>query len=112
MLLFALWYNNVATKLELLLEITWDEEKNEINKEKHGISFELARLVFDDPLSLSRQDRIVDGEERWQTIGLVGDVALILVAHTWQDDDGNEKIRIISARCASRQERKAYEQGT
>jgi len=65
----------------------WDEEKNKRNQRKHGVSFETAELVFDDPLHVSRQDRIEDGQQRWQTIGTVGDVALLLVAHTWEDTE-------------------------
>jgi len=89
---------------------SWDEIKNDINKEKHGISFEAAQLVFDDPLHVSRQDRFVHGEERWQTIGLVAHVVLLIVAHTWREIDGTEVIRIISARQATRTERKIYEE--
>jgi uncharacterized DUF497 family protein len=90
---------------------SWDEDKNERNQRKHGISFEAAKLVFDDPLHISRHDRTEHGEQRWQTIGMVGGVPLLLVAHTWEDtaSDG-EHIRIISARCATRVERKVYEQ--
>lgn len=92
---------------------SWDEDKNTSNKRKHGISFEAAQLVFDDPLHLTRQDRFESGELRWQTVGEVGGLVLLLVAHTWQgSDDGNEHIRIISARQASKLERKMYEQNT
>ncbi|MBV5299554.1 MAG: BrnT family toxin [Rhodoferax sp.] len=93
---------------------SWDEAKNEINQRKHGISFAAARLVFDDPLHVTRQDRIENGEQRWQTVGLSGGVALLLVAHTWVEvevDSGGEQIRIISARRATKLERKVYEQG-
>jgi uncharacterized protein len=47
--------------------------------------------------ALSIQDRNVEGEPRWQTMGLVGGVAVLLVAHTYQDDQGEETVRIISA---------------
>ncbi len=90
--------------------IAWDENKSRANRKKHGISFETAQFVFEDPLHISRQDRIENGEMRWQTLGSVSNVVLILVAHTWQDDDGIEQIRIISARHATKIERKAYEQ--
>lgn len=91
---------------------SWDENKNRTNQAKHGVSFETAQYVFDDPNNYTRQDRIENGEERWQTIGMVGDVVLLLVAHTyWTDEDDNEQIRIISARVATKQERKIYEQG-
>ncbi len=89
----------------------WDEQKNRSNQSKHQVSFELACEVFDDPHQLSQQDRIEDGEMRWQTIGLVGGVVLLLVAHTSQDDDGEEVVRIISARKATKAERRRYENG-
>ena len=92
---------------------SWDDSKSAINLAKHGVSFEAAKLVFDDPLHVIRQDRVENGEQRWQTIGQVADCALLLVPHTWfDDDDGTEHIRIISARRATKVERKVYEQGT
>ncbi len=91
----------------------WDEEKNEANRRKHGVGFETACLVFDDPRHLSRLDRVENGEQRWQTIGMAGGVALLLVAHTWREtEDGEEHIRIISARRASKLERKIYEENS
>lgn len=90
----------------------WADAKNASNLRKHGVGFEAAKLVFDDPLHLSRQDRIENSERRWQTIGLAGGVALLLVAHTWeQADDGSQRVRIVSARRATKLERKVYEQG-
>lgn len=88
----------------------WDEDKNRRNRSKHGLSFETACLVFDDPQQLNLQDRHVDGEERWQTIGRIGDVLVVLVAHTWCEPDGEPVVRIISARKATRLERVKYEQ--
>lgn len=92
------------------MPVSWDEQKNQTNLKKHGLSFETARLVFDDPLHLSRVERCEHGEYRWQTIGMVGGIALLLVAHTVSEDD--DHIRIISARLATRRERRIYEQGT
>lgn len=94
------------------MRIDWDQNKNQSNQVKHKVSFEVASLVFEDPLHLSRLDRIVDGEERWQTIGKVGGVVLLLVAHTWEDAEGEMDIRIISARKADSRERKRYEEET
>jgi len=62
--------------------ILWDAAKAAANYRKHGIRFEEAALVFDDPFALSVQDRVEHGEPRRQTIGLVGGVILLLVAHT------------------------------
>ena len=110
-------YTNVTINREVKLFFGYDA-KNESNQRKHGISFEAAELVFDDPLHVSRQDRIENGEQRWQTIGMVGGVALLLVAHTWYETDkdetgrSRERIRIISARLATKLERRIYEQGT
>ena len=93
------------------MKLVWDESKNRINQAKHKVSFEMAQYVFDDPLHVSRQDRIERGEQRWQTIGLVYGVVVLLVAHTVVEADGLETIRIISARKADKTERKIYEQG-
>jgi len=92
------------------MRFEWDEAKNRSNQAKHGLSFETATLVFDDPQQLSVQDRYEGSEERWQTLGLVGGAVVILVAHTWREQDDDEVIRIISARKATRQERVRYEQ--
>lgn len=91
--------------------ITWDERKNPSNLKKHDISFEAAQLVFADPLHVSRQDRDEDGKQRWETLGIADGVVLILVAHTCQESErGEDHIRIISARRATKIERKVYEQ--
>jgi uncharacterized DUF497 family protein len=89
----------------------WDDKKAEINFRKHGIRFEEAALVFDDPFAISEQDRIENGEQRWQTIGMVGGFLLLLVAHTVRFDDDTEVVRIISARRVDRKERRYYERG-
>lgn len=64
---------------------------------------------FADPYALTEQDRIEGGELRWQTIGLVGGVVL-LVAHTVRDEGADEIIRIISARKATRRECSRYDE--
>lgn len=87
----------------------WDEAKNLSNQHKHHLNFELAAQVFNDPCALMRQDRIENGEERWQTIGRVGYTLVVLIAHTVHFDKHQEVIRIISARKADRSERKRYE---
>lgn len=92
------------------MKFVWDEEKNRRNLAKHKVSFETAALVFDDPRALSQIDRVVDDEERWQTLGLAGGIVVLLVAHTYRDKDGDEVIRIISARKATPAERALYEQ--
>jgi uncharacterized DUF497 family protein len=90
--------------------IEWDDAKVVRNFRKHGIRFEEAALVFDDPLAASKLERIENGEERWQTVGLIGGCLLLLVAHTVHVDEV-EIIRIVSARRADPTERKNYEHG-
>jgi hypothetical protein len=70
----------------------------------------LRQLVFEDPLAVSVPDRVVGGEERWQTLGWVGGVVVLLVAHTYRYEEDDEVIRVISARKATRRERRMYEQ--
>ena len=92
------------------MRFTWDEDKNRRNLAKHKISFETARLVFEDPFHVSRLDRDVEGEERWQTMGLIGSIVVVLVAHTYREEGDEAVIRIISARKATSHERRYYEQ--
>jgi len=88
----------------------WDTEKAKINLKKHGVSFETAARAFADPFAVSRQDRIENGEQRWQTLARVDD-CLLLVAHTVRDDEDSIPVfRIISARRAEPKERNRYEQ--
>ena len=94
-----------------MIEFEWDEQKNISNRLKHRLSFEEAARVFFDPFCLRRQDRFENGEERWQAIGEVNGVTLLLVAHTQRDVEGGEIICIISARRATKAERRCYEFG-
>jgi len=95
----------------------WDEAKAQANHRKHGVSFKAATLVFDDPLCRTEQDRIEGGEYRWQTFGMVNGCLLLMVAHTVffcdgeDGESGYELVRIISARPATKKERKRYENG-
>ena len=90
---------------------TWDENKNHSNYRKHRVFFETATLVFDDPYSVMLPDRVIDGEQRWHTIGLVEEVLLLLVVHTMHGEDEEEMVRIVSAREATTHERRLYEDG-
>lgn len=92
------------------IEFVWDTQKAASNLKKHRVSFELAARVFADPFALICQDRIENGEYRWQTIGSVDGCLVLLVAHTQQENNDTEIIRIISARRADSKERKRYEQ--
>jgi uncharacterized protein len=90
-------------------DFEWDETKNLSNQKKHGISFEDAARVFSDPLMLLVPNGYENGEERWRAYGRIGGVTIIMVAHTYRSESGQEKIRIISARIATRHERQNYE---
>ena len=91
------------------MKFEWDQAKNRANQIKHHVSFELAIEAFNDPLHRSIPDRIVEGEQRWQTIGLVGGIVLLIVAHTNRDECDEDIVRIISARKATKKERRDYE---
>ena len=91
------------------IHFEWDEDKAQLNLKKHRVSFEIATRVFLDPLALAYQDRIENGEYRWQTIGMVDGCLLLLVAHTVRQDEASEIIRMISARKADKKEQKNYE---
>jgi hypothetical protein len=93
-----------------MLLFEWDDVKARLNLRKHGIDFENAASVFDDPHRVTEQDRVVDGEARWQTIGVMHRERIVLVAHLTRDESGDEVVRIISARKATRRERVRYEQ--
>ena len=86
----------------------WDENKNRSNRRKHGVSFETAARVFEDPNVVSYRDRVVDEEERWHSVGCAAGFAILLVVHTSEELNGEEEIRIISARKASPRERALY----
>jgi uncharacterized protein len=91
---------------------SWDPEKAEQNFAKHKVSFEVAQTVFDDPYHLSLLDSRQHREERWVTIGKAVSTHTVVVVHTYKVlTDNNEFIRIISARRATRKEKKAYEEG-
>jgi uncharacterized protein len=95
------------------LRWTWKNSKSRTNELKPGLDFETAQLVFDDPLAISRPDLYPD-EECWQTIGVIAQ-AFVIFVHTWPvyDSESDEEVgRIISARKATKQERRAYEEGS
>ena len=91
------------------LGFEWDESKAGANLAKHGVSFEEAATVFGDPLSLTILDPAhSQAEHRFIIIGQSHRRKLLVVVHTERGDN----IRVISARRASKRERKAYEEGT
>ena len=90
----------------MTLVFEWDASKARINLEKHGVSFEDAVTIFGDPRAITIESRIDTGEQRWVTIGLTKARKCVIVGvHT----DRNNRIRIISARPASKIERSQYQ---
>ena len=89
----------------------WDPAKARENLKKHRVSFEMAVTVFDDSLHLSIVDSATAREERWVTIGLAADKRTLVVVHTYRARRGAEVLRIISARLATKHERRQYEKG-
>ena len=92
------------------MRFEWDDEKNRLNQLKHGLTFETAALVFNDPHAMFRKDRIVAGEQRWHIIGAV-ERAVLLVVHVYRMENENgeeETIRLVSAREADKRERRRY----
>jgi hypothetical protein len=90
------------------MEVTWDPRKATANHRKHKVSFEEASTVLADPLSITGGDPDHSiGEVRWITFGFSNRQRLLAVSHTEEGDI----IRIISARAATRPERRLYEEG-
>ncbi|MGH8191876.1 MAG: BrnT family toxin [Rhodanobacteraceae bacterium] len=90
----------------------WDAAKAVSNLRKHGIRFELAVTVLDDPAAMSRyDDEHSESEERWVTLGRAENDALLVVVHTFEEVSPNEaRVRIISARKATPREKRQYQQ--
>lgn len=85
--------------------IEWDSKKARINLEKHGVSFETAQYIFSDPQRLWHLDRSENNtsqKERWQSLGKIGKVLFVVY------EEHGEKIRIISARLANKNDRRSY----
>jgi uncharacterized DUF497 family protein len=87
------------------IRFEWDRRKASANVRKHGVGFETACEVFFDPFIHWMDSEVVDGEERETVIGMTGGWELLVVVYVEQRDS----IRLISARPAIRQERRAYE---
>ncbi len=88
----------------------WNENKNVANQKKHeGISFALAARVFQDENLLILEDRTDEQERRWHAIGRVEALVILVVVHTYREaENGEEIIRIISARAAEKREIRRY----
>src|ERR1019366_2483485 len=92
------------------VQFEWDASKNRTNQKKHaGIDFETASRIFADPALMLRKDRVIDGEQCWYGIGSVRKAVLVVVhVYREENENGEEIIRIISAREADPRERRIY----
>jgi hypothetical protein len=92
------------------MRFEWASSKGKANLLKHGVLFETATLVFDDPHAITLLDALHSEEEqRYITLGVADRSSMLFVVHTYQIRNDEEVIRIISARIATRKERKFYE---
>jgi uncharacterized DUF497 family protein len=100
------WFLN-----ERQFQFEWDEIKAAANLRKHGVSFELASTVFSDPLLLTAADvEHSETEERWFSIGLAINGAILSIIYLWSESDpATTKTRLISAREATQTEIRHYE---
>jgi hypothetical protein len=88
----------------------WDPEKATENRKKHGVTFEQAATAFRDPRALSLYDKEhSETEDRWITLGLSASAGLVVVHHTYEEQDEHTvRIRIVSSRKATRREIAQY----
>jgi uncharacterized DUF497 family protein len=86
----------------------WDETKAVRNERKHGITFDDATRIFEDPSALTEEDYAENEEARWRTIGFADSAILLFVASAVSEEENAEVVRIISARRATRKEAIRY----
>ena len=84
----------------------WDEDKNRANVQKHKIDFADIPAIFNSPMLIELDERKDYADDRWIGIGFLRDIVVVVVFTERRQDT----IRIISARKASKHERKRYEQ--
>ena len=87
------------------MEIEWHSDKALANRTKHGVEFEEAATCLLDPNALAFEDGSAEDESRWILVGLSAKSRLLTVVYTVRDE---ERIRLISARKATRKEAKSY----
>ena len=91
------------------LQFEWDPNKEKINIQQHGITFEQASYVFADPFALNKYDgKHSQSEDRWILSGKSLSEIILVVVHTYRNNDGVEFVRIISARKATIKEKQVY----
>jgi hypothetical protein len=87
------------------MDIEWDSDKADSNLQKHGVSFEEAATALLDPMALAQEDAASEGEPRWVLIGMSAQMRLVTVIFALRHQD---RVRLISARKATRKEAKYY----
>lgn len=94
-------------------QFEWDDVKAAANVRKHAVSFELASTIFRDPRLVTLADlEHSDTEERWFSLGCSATGALLAVVYLWSEaGPGTTTIRVISARNATRNEARYYQEG-
>jgi hypothetical protein len=88
------------------MSVVWDPEKARSNLKKHGVRLSDAEMVLFDPNALTREDTEAEGEQRFVTVG-ADSVGRVVAVYAYRGED----IRLISARSATKRERKSYEEG-
>ena len=91
------------------MKFEWDENKNKLNQQKHRVSFEEACYIFSDPFALSMFDPDhSENEDRFVMLGKSRNEYILVVIHTYRENDNEEVVRIISARKATKKEKSTY----
>lgn len=93
-------------------EFSWDDAKNETNKRKHGVSFEIALQAFDDPNQYTKQDRVENGEYRWSTLGMVKGMLILFIAHTVNEHTKRERISVSFQHEQQRKKKRRFTMAT
>lgn len=92
------------------MKFEWDNSKEKTNILKHGVTFAQASYVFADPFVLNKfDDEHSDDEDRYVLLGKSLNETVLVAVHTFRDKDGIEFVRIISARKATKNEKKVYQ---
>ncbi len=89
----------------MCMKVEWDPDKAASNLKKHGVDFEEATTCLLDPNALAIEDESAEGESRWVLIGLSAHASLLIVVYTLR---GEDRIRLVSARKATRKESRTY----
>ena len=87
------------------MEAEWDAIKAAANIRKHGVDFADAATVLHDERAITIEDESAEGEVRWASVGVDALNRVLVVVYTWRGD----RVRFISARRATRSERRQYE---